>query len=119
MDRVEAFQEGYIKRAAEAGINPAEAYMLHKTAYFSDAAGAAAQAAKSLLGEWLPYAAIAGAGMTGITSGLLHHQLTDTTKDDVSIEEMRIRGERLRAEADRIRSKLRERMEKSRYAQTA
>ena len=104
MDKIAAFQHGYLSRCAECGIHPQDAVELCKQGSVS---GALLKAFTSL-GPLAVAAPPALAALTGIGGAALHHKLTDKNEMDVETEEMRIRANAMQREADRIRRRLRE-----------
>jgi len=117
MDKVRAFQVGYMKKLAEAGVHPEAAIHMYKQASAGiGALGALWQGIKSTgaglqsIADKAVYILPGMAGAAGIGTGLLHHKFTDATEEDVKAEELRIKADRLRAEADKIRKRIRSRM---------
>ena len=104
MDKIAAFQLGYLTRCAEHGIHPKDAIEMCKGA----GVGAALSGLGKSLGTFALVAPPALAALGGIGGAAIHHKLTDKNEEDVEIEEMRIRANTMQREADRIRRRLRE-----------
>jgi cell division protein FtsB len=86
----EAFQVGFVKRAAELGYTPVEAASLRKQAGIMEYLAPAV-----LLGVGLP-------ALGGVATGTLQADLSDVTKEDVAREKQRQRIQTLLRESNAV-----------------
>ena len=101
MDKVAAFQHGYVKRCAELGVHPKHAALLCKCAAWNPMKELKDMGASGLL-------LLTGlGGLAGTGTGIMHEYLTRPTDEDIKIKEMKIRANALRREADAIRQRVR------------
>lgn len=108
MDKIAAFQYGYLSKCAEHGIHPKAAIQLCKQGFSIGGALDMTGKALSALGPLAIAVPPALAALGGIGTAALHHKFTDRNEEDVKIEEMRIRANAMQRESDRIRRRLRE-----------